>query len=103
MTKGVAIDIPLHIERVALVIRDISSVQRVGGREVNLLLLIPGIINEDTDEFLRVNLFSGSLLGDTVELNSIETAQLHCLICERSLLEMLRRSTHASSESASYK
>ena len=104
VAKAVAVDVPLHVERIAILILYIGGVQRISGREVDLLLLVPGIINENTDETLRVNLLSGSLLGNTVELNSIELAQLQCVICERSLLEMLlRRSTHASCESASYK
>ena len=103
VAKAVAVDVPLHVERIALLILYVGGVQRISGREVDFLLLVPRVVDEDTDKTLRVNLLSGSLLGNTVELNSIEIAQLHCLICERSLLEMLRRSTHASCESARYK
>ena len=96
-------EVPASTIRIALLILYVGGVQRISGREVDFLLLVPRVVDEDTDKTLRVNLLSGSLLGNTVELNSIEIAQLHCLICERSLLEMLRRSTHASCESASYK
>ena len=100
MAQLVAVDAPLHVQGVARIVLNIGAVERVGGREVDLLLFVPRVVDEETDKALRVNLLCGSLLSCALKHDSIELAQFQSGIGNGSLLELLGRSTDASSKCA---